>query len=188
MDTIVAIHTRRSIRSYAEREVARDLIAEVLWDAAQAPTTPLSGPWLFTVVAGPARVAALGERAIAYARANRPAGPGYDWVDRAGFLVFLGAPVAIVISGAAGNPQSLGDCTRAGQNLMLSARARGLGSCWVGAPILWLGDPAVRAELGIPPALAPFAAFTLGYPAGTPAGRPRARPEIVWIGDGPETG
>ena len=117
-------------------------------------------------------------------REHRPPGEGYDWVDRADFRVFLGAPVAIVISGAAGNSQSLGDCTRAGQNLMLSAHARGLGTCWVGAPMLWLGDPAIRAELGIRPAFAPFAAFTLGHPAGPAAGQPRGRPEIVWIADG----
>ena len=65
-------------RSAATRRARspRDLVEEILWDAAQAPTTPVSGPWLFTVVAGRARVAGLGERAKAYARANRPCRTG----------------------------------------------------------------------------------------------------------------
>ena len=39
---------------------------------------------------------------------------------------------------------------RAGQNLMLSAHARGLGTCWVGSPMLWIDTPEVKAELKHP--------------------------------------
>ena len=68
MDTITAIHTRRSIRDYEKRAVKREIIADILWDAAQAPTTPVSGPFLFHVIEGVARIADLGERAKQYAR------------------------------------------------------------------------------------------------------------------------
>ena len=61
MDTITAIHTRRSIRDYETRAVERAVIEEILWDAAQAPTTPVSGPFRFHVIAGLERVAALGD-------------------------------------------------------------------------------------------------------------------------------
>ena len=63
---------------------------------------------------------------------------------------------------------------------MLSAHARGLGSGWVGAPMLWLRSPKARKELGIAEAFEPFAAFTLGYAAMEPRSHPRERPEIVW--------
>jgi nitroreductase len=178
MDTITAIHTRRSIRDYEERAVDREIIADILWDAAQAPTTPVSGPFLFHVIEGAARIADLGERAKQYAREHRP--PDSSWVDKPGFKVFLDAPVVIVISGHAANSQSIEDCNRAGQNLVLSAHARGLGSCWVGSPMPWLRSPATRKELGIADAFEPFAAFTLGYPASVPPSRSRERPEIVW--------
>jgi nitroreductase len=180
MDTVTAIHARRSIRDYEERDVPREIIADVIWDAAQAPTAPLSGPFLFHVIEGMARIADFGERAKQYAREHRPDAVGYSWVDRPDFKVFLDAPVVIVISGHAGNSQSIQDCNRAGQNLMLSAHARGLGSCWVGAPMLWLRSPQVRKELGIAEAFEPFAAFTLGYAASVPPSRSRERPEIVW--------
>jgi nitroreductase len=180
MDTIAAIHTRRSIRDYAKRAVEREIIADILWDAAQAPTTPVSGPFLFHVIEGVARIADLGERALQYARAHSPDTVANSWADRSDFKVFLDAPVVIVISGHAGNSQSIQDCNRAGQNLMLSAHARGLGSCWVGAPMLWLRSLQTRKELVIAEAFEPFSAFTLGYAASVPPSRSRERPEIIW--------
>ena len=180
MDTVTAIHTRRSIRDYEKRPVARELIADILWDAAQAPTTPMSGPFLFHVIEGVARIADFGERAKQYARAHRPDAVGYSWSDRPDFKAFLDAPVVIVISGPGDNSQSIQDCNRAGQNLMLSAPARGLGSCWVGAPMPWLRSEETRRELGIVEAFAPFAAFTLGYAASVPPSHSRERPEIAW--------
>jgi len=87
----------------------------------------------------------------------------------------------IVISGHADNPQSIQDCNRAGQNLVVSAHARGLGSCWVGAPMLWLRSPETRRELGIAATFEPFAAFALGYAASVPASHSRERPDIVWV-------
>lgn len=183
MDAIEAIHTRRSIRSYEARAVERSLIEDILWDAAQAPTPPLSGsaPFFFVVIEGVNRVAACGLRALQYAKDNRKSGPGLDWVDKPGFSVFFNAPSVIVICGVSdAHSQSVQDCNRAGQNLMLSATARGLGTCWVGSPLQWLRDPATKKELGIPEEQEAFAAFTLGYAAEKSRGSPRGRPRAVW--------
>src|SRR6266853_3488537 len=109
MDTVTAIHTRRSIRDYEKRGVGREVIADILWDAAQAPTTPVSGPFLFHVIEGAARIADLGERAKQCARGHRPDAADHSWADRPDFKVFLDAPVVIVISGYAGNSQSIQD-------------------------------------------------------------------------------
>jgi nitroreductase len=176
MDVIAAIHGRRSVRSYDPRAVERGLIEAVIEDAAQAPP-PFRGkvPLAFNVIEGVERIAAYGTRANDYARFHRPDGAGWDWVERPGFKIFWDAPVVIIISGPAG------DCNRAGQNLMLSAHARGLGTCWVGSPMLWLSTPAVRAELGIPAALTPVTVLCLGYPAAVPEAVPREKPPIVWM-------
>jgi nitroreductase len=175
MDVIEAIHGRRSVRSYEPRPVPRDLIESVILDAAQAPP-PFRGmvPWTFTIIEGVERIAAYGERAMKYAREHRPSGPGSDWVERPGFKIFWDAPVVVIISGP------VGDCNRAGQNFMLSAHARGLGSCWVGSPMLWLGTPEVRTELKIPADLPLVAVLCLGYPAASPEAIVRERPPIVW--------
>lgn len=178
MDVIAAIHGRRSVRSYDPRPVPRELIENVIVDAAQAPP-PFLGqvPWAFNVIEGVERIAAYGARAMNYARDHRPEG-ARDWLDRPGFKIFWDAPVVIIISGP------VGDCCRAGQNLMLSAYARGLGTCWVGSPMLWLSTPEVRAELNIPSMLTPVAVLCLGYPAAAPQTLVREAPAIVWASEG----
>src|SRR5580698_4930321 len=132
VDVIEAIHTRRSVRAFTSQPVQRDLICELIWDAAQAPP-PFAGqtPWTFNVIEGADRIARYGDRAKQYARDNRPDGADWAWTERANFAVFWNAPAVVIISGP------VEDCCRAGQLLVLSAQARGLGSCWVGAPMLW---------------------------------------------------
>ena len=175
MDVIEAIHGRRSVRSYDPRPVPRDLIESVILDAAQAPP-PFRGqiPWAFTVIEGVERIAAYGERARNHTKDHHPAGSCWDWLARPGFKIFWDAPVVVIISGPTG------DCCRAGQNFMLSAHARGLGSCWVGSPMFWLDLPEVRAELQIPSALAPVAVLCLGYPGAAPEAIVREKPPIIW--------
>jgi nitroreductase len=86
-----------------------------------------------------------------------------------------------VISAPAANSQSFGDCVRSGQNLLISAHARGLGACWVGAPMLWLQDPGTKVEFGIPEEYLPYAALAIGYSGEAPVARPRDLPRIIWI-------
>jgi nitroreductase len=176
MDVIEAIHGRRSVRSYKPKPVERVLIECLILDAAQAPP-PFHGqiPWVFNVIEGIERIAIYGARAMEYARNHRPKGPGWDWLDRPDFKIFWGAPALIIISGP------IGDCCRAAQNLMLSAHARGLGTCWVGSPTLWLNAPEVRAELAIPASLSPAAVLCVGYPAAVTESDVRERPPIIWV-------
>ena len=177
MDVIEAIHGRRSIRSYATTPVERDIIESIISDAAQAPP-PFSGqvPWTFNVVRGVERIAELGTTAMSYAKAHhRPDEPGWGWLAWPEFKIFWDAPILIIISGR------VEDCCRAGQNLMLSAHARGLGTCWVGSPMLWLNTDEAKAKLSIPPDRTPVSAFCLGYPEAVPEAPQRNLPPIIWV-------
>jgi nitroreductase len=182
MDVIEAIHGRRSIRAYRPELMERSLVEEVIWAAAQAPTPPVSGetPWVFCVTEGVDRIAAYGIRARQYAIDHQPAGRRWTWPDRPDFKVFWDAPALVLICGRIGNDETAFDCCRAGQNLMLAAHARGLGSCWVGAPIPWLKSPGIAEEIGVPAGFEPTVALTLGYPAEKPSGSPRAPPSVYW--------
>ena len=175
MDVIEAIHSRRSIRDFTAQGIDRDLILELIWDAAQAPP-PFEGqvPWTFVVIEGADRIAAYGVRAMQYARAHRPEGAGWTWTEREDFKVFWNAPAVVIIAGPAN------DCCRAAQWLILSAHARGLGSCWVGAPPLWLETAEARAELGVPLDATSTTAICLGYAATVPEPRERAKPPVIW--------
>ncbi|MGI9506941.1 MAG: nitroreductase family protein [Geminicoccaceae bacterium] len=168
---------RQSIRSYATTPVEQDVIESIILDAAQAPP-PFSGqvPWTFNVVRGIERIAALGTAAMSYAKANhRPDEPGWGWLAWPDFKIFWDAPVLIIISGR------IEDCCRAGQNLMLSAHARGRGTCWVGSPMLWLSTDEARTKLSIPSDCTPVSALCPGYPETVPEAPARRRPPIIWV-------
>lgn len=179
MDVVEAIHQRRSVRSYSSRPVERHLIESVVLDAARAPP-PFRGtvPWAFNVIQGIEKIAAFGAIAMEYARAHRTAGEtGSSWLDRPDFKIFWDAPVLIIISGP------IEDCCRAGQNLMLSAHARGLGTCWVGSPMQWLRTDKAKADLKIPPEFTPVSAFCLGYAKNVPDPPEWKLPPIIWLGE-----
>jgi nitroreductase len=74
------------------------------------------------------------------------------------------------------------DCCLAAQTLMLSAFARGLGSCWIGFTESWLNTAAGRIGLGITEDHRPVAPIILGYPRRRPAAPGRRPPQISWIG------
>ena len=126
------------------------------------------------VALGAERIAEFGRRAKQYARDHNPGGPGWAWTDREGFEAFWNAPAVVIISGP------VEDCCRAGQTLLIAAHARGLGACWVGAPMLWLRTPEAKAELGIPTDLTPVSAICLGHASATPDTPPRAHPNVIW--------
>jgi len=133
------------------------------------------------VIEGAERLAVYGERAKAYARDHMPAGAGWTWVERPGFKVFWNAPAVVLLCARRGNPEAPFDCCRAAQNLQLAAHARGLGTCWVGAPMPWLGSAGIAEEPGLPAGFDPSVALLLGHPAEQPVGEPRAQPAIHWL-------
>jgi len=182
LDALEAMHARRSIRAYESQPVPRELLAEILWAAVQAPIPPASGnePWALLVIEGRERLEDYGNRARQYAQDQQPEDRPWEWTTRPGFKVFWGAPALVLLCARQGNSEAAFDCARAGQNLIIAAHARGLGSCWVGAPMPWLSQLDVQQEVGVPAGFEPAAAITLGYPAEQPAGNPKPRPTIHW--------
>lgn len=185
MDVIEAIHSWRTIRSYRADMLERGEVEDLLWHAVQVSTPPGNvAPWVLCVLEGVARIDDLGRQALDFARRNRPPGkPGWDWVDRPGFKVFWDAPLVVVIAAEDDKPAAAFDCHRAGQTLVLAAHARGLGSCWLGAPLPWLRSDGVSQRLGVPPGFTPEVVIALGHPAERPEPKTRPRPEIIWLAD-----
>jgi nitroreductase len=80
-----------------------------------------------------------------------------------GSFKYFDAPVSVFVT----LDQSLGEnniCTvgAAVQNLMLLAVEKGLGTCWIGMPLMYAAD--IKKELGIPDTERIITSLALGYP------------------------
>jgi F420 biosynthesis protein FbiB-like protein len=189
VSTSEAIRSRRSIRSFTERDVEQADLDALLEAASWAPSPHNSQPWRFVVVRpGPSRTRladamaaqwlsdldALGETTTS--RRAKVEGRRARTVR---------APVAIVAclrtdsldrypderrwrAEVATGEQSLGAAV---QNLLLEAEARRLGCNWICAPTFC---PDVVAEaLALDETLAPRVLILAGWPANRPAPKPR---------------
>ena len=182
MNTLEAIHGRRSIRAYRNSSVERAVLEQVVWAAAQAPKPPVSGekPWVFCIFEGIEAIDDLGARAKQYAHDSQPTGRPWAWAGQSDFRVFWGAPALLLICARSGNPETPYDCCRAGQNAMLAACHLGIGSCWVGAPMPWLRSAGVADALGVPAGFEPQVAIVLGHAAESPPSPLQPLPAIEW--------
>lgn len=163
MDFKDLVKSRRSIRNFVDKEVSKDLILELLEAARFAPSAGNCQPWHFYVVKNKELLARLGERA--YDR---------EW--------FTKAPLAIVVcvdipeaerryKERGRNLYCYQDTAAAIQNILLSAKALGLGSCWIGA----FDEEALVDILELDETTRPVAIIALGYPADGPIA-PKRKP------------
>jgi len=158
MDTLEAIRTRRSIRKYRTDPVPRELIETVIDAGRLAATGGNRQPWEFVVVTDPAR------------RAELAAMGGHGkFIEQ--------APVCIAVFAGEGITP-FEDCAAAAQNMLLAARALGLGTCWVGNPRASFAEKA-RTFLGVPERCKFFALIALGYPDESPEKSKRTLTDVV---------
>jgi nitroreductase len=153
METMEAIMSRRSIRSFADQPVTDAQIQILLEAAMNAPSAGDGRPWHFVVTKDRAKLNALA-----------------DAVDE-GNPMFRQAQAAILICLDESLEKFKGfgpqDCSCAAQNLQLAAHDLGLGTVWVaviGVPPRVTG---CRNVFGVPENITPFAVFPLGRPAET---------------------
>ncbi len=164
MDTLEALHTRRSIRKYQDRPVSEELIRKVIAAAAMAPSARNAQPWQFVVIDDREL---LGEipRTCPHASMVRH------------------APLAILICGDLDLEKSEGywpqDCAAAAENLLLAAHALGLGAVWCGVYPREPRMEGLRQLLGLPERVIAHSLIVLGYPAEQPNSDDRYRPERV---------
>lgn len=153
METLQAILTRRSIRTFTEQAVSEEQLNTLLAAAMNAPSAGDGQPWHFVVTTDRARLDALA-----------------DTVD-AGNPMFRQAQAAILVCLDEAREKFKGfgvqDCSCAAHNLQLAAHALGLGTVWIAV----IGIPprvaGCRSVLGVPENIVPFALFPIGYPAET---------------------
>jgi nitroreductase len=96
------------------------------------------------------------------------------------FTLFYHAPALVLVLAKSFDAQAMEDCCLAAENLMLAARDRDLGTCWIGFARPWLNLPEIKAELGVPQEYQVVAPIVLGHAAGWPESHGRQPAEIHW--------
>lgn len=185
MDLHKAIYERRAVRDYADSAVNREVIDGLIDAAVQAPSAINQQPWIFTVVRDQHKLDELSSQAKGYMLAHHADmihGSHLQMLNDPHYQIFYHAPVLILLSAAAAGPWCIEDCALAAQNLMLAAFGEGLGSCWIGFAQAYLGTPAGKALLRLPPTCVPVAPIIVGVPRGQAPPIPRKQPDVTWVG------
>ena len=182
MNTVLDFfRTRRSIRRYESRPVAREVVEEVLTAATWAPSAHNRQPWRFVVLSETAAKNQLATAMNAQLRADltadglpaeqieRDASRSYQRLTEAPTLILLCLTMAEMDDYPDGRRQqnewvmAVQSVAMAGQNLLLAAHQLGLGGCWVCAPLFC--PQVVQTTLGLPADWQAQGLISLGYPA-----------------------
>ena len=166
MDAFEVMRTRRSVRDYTDEPVSDEGVDALLRAAMAAPSAGNQQPWRFVVVRDREvlRAVAAAEEygaMIAHAQVAVVVCADMRLVGHEGFWVQ--------------------DCAAATQNLLLAAHALGLGAVWVGTYPRQERVEGVRAVLGLPENIIPFAAVAVGHPVERPALVDRFDPQRVHL-------
>lgn len=133
MDLKEAIYSRRATRTFTSDPVDENTLRAMIGAAVQVPRAVNTQPWSFCVVRDKAVLGKISRNARAHMVRTTPVGLMSHHFDQilndAHFDIFYHAPVLIVICSTAEIPWAVEDCALAAENLMLTARAAGLGTC-----------------------------------------------------------
>jgi len=181
-----AIHSRRSVRSYEPTTVDDTTIRALLESAVQAPSAMNRQPWGFSVVQDTARLrhySDLAKQMLLAATTGDPKAARYAAIlSDPEFNIFYDATTLVAVSVDAPDAYADADCWLAAQNLLLAARARGLGTCCIGFAVGVLNTPEIKRELGVAPGGRVVAPIIIGLPRGSTPSVSRAPPRVLsWL-------
>jgi len=157
-ETLNALKTRRSVRTYTAEAVDKKIIEDIIDCARFAPTAMNDQPWEFVVVTGRDDLKRI------------PPMLGHaEFIANAAFCILVLARASSC---------AVEDACAATENLLLAAEAYGLGACWVAANQQPYA-PAVAEAFGAPPELRLISIVSVGHPAETPKVDKRPRSEML---------
>jgi nitroreductase len=176
MDVFEVMGTARAIRRLKPDPIPAELIDKLMWAATRAPSPGNSQGWDFIVVDDAQKRAAIGAamrtamtaRLAAMPRGDRQMrlildGTAHlvDTIDQAPVIIFVAGPV-IYPPSAPREQFTWSAIYPAAQNIILAARALGLGAVFT--TLHNSSEPAIREVLGIPDAIKIGVTIPVGWP------------------------
>jgi nitroreductase len=146
--------TRRAIREFTDKHVSERDLVDVLKTALWAPSASNMQARYFVVVRDPAIL-----------RKIKAFAPGIFSLPSCLVVLCTDKKKALEAGGEHGRDRSsLIDISVSAQNILLSAWAKGIGTC----PVASFNADAVSKIIGLPAHVFPELLITMGYPAGMP--------------------
>ena len=141
MDVFEAIQKRKSVRSYEQAPVPKDVLMKLLEAARLAPSAAKIQPWHFIVVTDSQKRKALSKGFFAKFLVNVPA-------------------VIVACGDTKASPDWYAvDTSLALENMVLAATGEGLGTCCIGS----FNEKSIKELLKIPQNLSVVALLAVGY-------------------------
>ncbi len=144
-DVILA---RRSVRSYTTQQVEQEKIEQLIKACFYAPSAMNRDPRSLLVLTRREEIDKLAgcQKYCKFA---------------------TGSPLAMVVCGEPKKTVSsfwVDDCAASVENILIAAKAMGIGSCWCGVHGIPLVPQKIAAAFGIPAGVKPYGIIILGYP------------------------
>ena len=185
METLEAILSRRSTRSYTPAPVESEKLQKIIDAGRYAPSGGNNQTNHFLVVQNPEvlkKLATLAESAFAKMEVTPETYSSLKssilQSKKGGYIFYYHAPVLIIVANQKNYGNNIADCAVAVENMMVAANALDLGSCWINQ-LKWLNEDAeileYLRELGLKENERVYASMVVGY-AKSADGKPNRKP------------
>jgi nitroreductase len=181
MDLFEVIKSRRAVRMYKPDPVKRDVLMKIFEAGNWAPSGMNRQQWEVLVVTGEKKE----QMGQSYGKIGESYAADWESSARDSFLQYSrtygGAPLILVIlTDASDNDairkMNIESASASLENIMLAARALGLGTCWMTGPLQ--DEKNLRQILDIPAEKEIVAITPLGYPVEFPEAPARIDPDL----------
>lgn len=168
--------SRRSIRHYKDSVISRETLDEILKCGVNAPNGKNLQAYEIRVLS-PNLIDSI---SAAVVKDNPQIG------EREGFKnIFVDAPCVLCIAHDTTYDMSQVDCGLLGENIILSAWSKGIGSCCLGSSARWIKDsPSAKPyldKMAFSEGYELLYCIALGYPDETPEAKPRTMDKIMYM-------
>lgn len=169
--------SRRSIRAYKDSVIDREILKSVLECGINAPNGKNLQAYEIRVIDSPALIDSITAAVVK----DNP-----KIAEREGFKnIFVNAPCVVCIAYDKGYDMAQVDCGLLGENIILAAWAKGIGSCCLGSSARWILDsPSARPfldRMAFSEGYELLYCIALGYPNEIPAAKPRKQEKIRFV-------
>ena len=168
--------SRRSIRAYKDSIISREILDEILTCGVNAPNGRNLQAYEIRVLS-PALIDSI-TAAVVKDNPQIASRPGFK-------NIFVNAPCVLCIANDTTYDMSQVDCGLLGENIILSAWSKGIGSCCLGSSVRWIKDsPSAKPyleQMAFSEGYELLYCIALGYPDETPEAKPRTMDKIKYI-------